>query len=159
VSLRRARQSGVTLMEMLIVVTIIGVMVGVAFPSITAGLETLRLRSASDSIVSSLNSALNLADRRQTPVEIRIDKEANRLTMASAVPGYQREVVLSDGVVIEKIHPAIPQLDEREPRVFLVHPGGTVPRIGIEIRNRKNARRLVMVDPITGVAQVREMAP
>jgi len=33
-------------------------------------------------------------------------------------------------------------------------PGGTVPRIGIEIANRKGTRRLVRVDPMTGVPEV-----
>jgi len=33
-------------------------------------------------------------------------------------------------------------------------PGGNVPRIGIEIVNRKGLRRLVRVNPMTGVPEV-----
>ena len=156
---RRRTQSGVTLMEMLIVITIIAVMVGVAFPSITSGIETLRLRSASDLIVSGMNSALNRAERWQMPVEVRIERGNNRILFATVAPGYAREVAMPDGVTIERIHPIIPNLDESLPRHFLIHPGGAVPRIGIELKNRKNTRRLVSVDPITGVAQVAEAAP
>ena len=69
---RRRTQSGLTLIEMLIVVAIIGVMVGIAFPSITSGIDSLRIRSASDEIVSTFNSAMNRADRRQEPLKLSL---------------------------------------------------------------------------------------
>lgn len=153
---RRRSQSGLTLIEMLVVVTIISVMIGVAFPSITSGIESLRLRSATDEIVSTFNSAMNRADRRQMVVEVVIDRTTNRLLFASADPGYRRELAMPDGVTIERVLPVIPNLDETLPRQFLIHPGGTVPRIGLELKNRKNARRTVSVDPITGAAQIVE---
>ena len=154
---RRQTQAGLTLMEMLVVVAIIGVMVGVAFPSITSGIETLRLRSATDEIVSAFGSAMNRADRRQVAVELVVDRTAGRLVFASADPGYRREVTMPEGVTIERVLPVILNLDETLPRQFLLHPGGTVPRIGLELKNRRNTRRVVMVDPITGTAQVAEL--
>ena len=143
-------------MEMLIVVAIISVMVGVAFPSISAGIESLRLRSATDEIVSSFNSEMNRADRRQVAVEVVVERAAGRVVFASADPGYRRELTMPEGVTIERVLPAIPNLDENLPRQFLIHPGGTVPRIGLELKNRRNVRRVVSVDPITGAAQVVE---
>ena len=151
---RRRTQSGLTLIEMLIVVAIIGVMVGIAFPSITSGIDSLRIRSASDEIVSTFNSAMNRADRRQVAVEIIVDRVGNRLLFASADPGYRREVTMPEGVTIERVLPLIPGLDETLPRQFLIHPGGTVPRLGLELKNRRNVRLIVSVDPITGGAQV-----
>ena len=156
---RRRTQSGLTLIEMLIVVAIISVMIGIAFPSITSGIETLRLRSATDEIVSTFNSAMNRADRRQVAVEIIVDRAQNKMFFASADPGYRREVSMPDGVTIERVLPLIPNLDENLPRQFLIHPAGTVPRIGLELKNRKNQVRIVSVDPITGSAQVAERQP
>lgn len=158
-SRRRATQSGLTLIEMLIVVAIISVMIGIAFPSITSSIETLRLRSATDEIVSTFNSAMNRADRRQVAVEIVVDRGQNKIFFASADPGYRREVSMPDGVTIERVLPLIPNLDENLPRQFLIHPGGTVPHIGLELKNRKNQWRIVSVDPITGGAQVLERQP
>jgi prepilin-type N-terminal cleavage/methylation domain-containing protein len=156
VNSRRGTQSGLTLVEMLIVVAIIGVMVGIAFPSITAGIDSLRLRSATDEIVSTLNAGMNRADRRQLAVEIVVDRAQNRLLLAAADNSFRRQVDLPDGVTIERVLPAIPNLDEMLPRQFLIHPGGVVPAIGLELKNRRDVRRVVSVDPITGAAQVVE---
>lgn len=153
---RRRTQSGLTLIEMLIVVAIISVMIGIAFPSITSGIDTLRLRSATDEIVSTFNSAMNRADRRQVAVEMVVDRGQNRIFFASADPGYRRELTMPEGVTIERVLPLIPNLDETLPRQFLIHPGGTVPRVVLELKNRRNVRRMVSVDPITGGAQVME---
>jgi hypothetical protein len=139
---------------MLLVVSIIGIMIGVAFPSVTAGLDSLRLRSASEEIASAFNAAMNRADRRLMAVEVVVDRGANRILFASADNSYRRELAMPDGVRIDRVYPLIPNLDESLPRQFLIHPGGPVPRIGIEIRNLRNTRRIVTVDPISGRPQV-----
>ena len=64
------RYQGVTIVEMLIVVTIIGLIAGISFPAVTSGIDSLRLASASDSLASFLNGAMNRAERRQDVVEI-----------------------------------------------------------------------------------------
>src|SRR5438046_1929661 len=72
---RRARAPqtrGVTLMELLIVMAIIGLLAGVSFPAITAGLESIKLTSATDSLASFLNGAVNRAERRQQAIELII---------------------------------------------------------------------------------------
>ena len=48
------------------VVALVGMVAAIAFPSVTSGLDSVRLSSASDSIVSFLNAGLNRAERRQT---------------------------------------------------------------------------------------------
>ncbi len=136
------RQRGVTLMEMLIVVTLIGLMVGVSFPAVSAGVDTLRLSSGADAVASFLNAALNRADRRQQVVEVTVSKNENKLTMRSTEKGFVRELTMPAGVTVES--------DER---VFL-YPGGTVPRVAVALVNKKGLRRIVRVDPMTGVPEI-----
>ena len=60
---------GVTLVEMMIVVAIIGLIVGISFPAVSAGMDSVRLASATDSLASFINAAVNRAERRQQPLE------------------------------------------------------------------------------------------
>ena len=144
---------GVTLMEMLIVVALLGLLVGLTFPSVTAGIDSLRLTSASDSIVSFLNGALNRAERRQEVIEVEISPEQDTLRLRSSAPGFQRMLEMPEGVDIRAVLPAGP-LPPNAPRYFLLYPGGTVPGFGIELANQRGLRRIVRVDPVIGAPSV-----
>ena len=53
----RRSESGVTLMELLIVVAIAGAMATLVLPAFSSGLDNLRLSQASDSVAAFLNGA------------------------------------------------------------------------------------------------------
>ena len=147
------RRSGVTLVELLIVVALVGLLAGITFPAVSSGIDSLRLRSATDAVVAFLNGGLNRAERRQQVVEVTISRAANALWLRSAEPGWVRTLEMPEGVSILTVLPKLP--DETDlPRRFLLYPGGTAPRFGVELANRKGARRIVRVDPITGVPLV-----
>jgi general secretion pathway protein H len=148
-----ARRRGVTLLEMLIVVGIIALLAGISFPTVTAGLETLRLNSACDSLVAFFNEALSRAERRQEVVEVTVVKSEGRLTMRSSRAGFGRRLDLPDGITISSVLPEA-KGDADAPRVFALFPGGTAPRFGIEIGGTRNKRRIVRVDPMTGVPKI-----
>jgi len=133
--------------------TIIGLLAGISFPSISSGLESVRLSSASTSVVSFLDSALNRAERRQEVMEVDISPKDNALWMYAAAPNFNRKLEMPDGVTIAAV---LPQLEQPQdaPRRFLLMPGSVPPRIGVELVNRRGARRIVRVDPITGVPQI-----
>jgi len=123
---------------MMIVVMLVSLMVGITFPAVTSGLDSLRLNSAADAVAGAFNMALNRADRRQTAVEVLIDGPRNRILLASAEPGFQRAVDLPDGVRILTILPEQP-LVENTVRQFLVLPGdvrGDPVQAGQAQRNR-----------------------
>jgi prepilin-type N-terminal cleavage/methylation domain-containing protein len=147
------RQAGVTLVEMLIVVAIIGLIAGISFPSVASGLESLRLTSATDSIVGLLNGALNRAERRQQAIEVAVSIQDNSVSLTSTEVGFARKLSMPDGVKIVAIWPKLLEQDI-QPRRFLLLPGSTAPRLGVEIVNRKGARRIVRVNPITGVPDI-----
>jgi len=144
---------GITLIEMMVVVTIIAIVAGLSFPSLTTGLDGLRLRSATDSIASFLNLGMNRAERRRVIVEVLVSKQENAILLRSTDPGFQRRLDMPEGITISKIHPEILTAEEAV-RSFMLYPGGVIPRFGIEIANRKGAHRIVSVDPITGVPEV-----
>lgn len=150
-------QAGVTLIEMMVVVALIGLMAAISFPSVSSGLDSIRLVSAADSIGAFLNSGLNRAERRQQPVEITISPRDHTLTMRSTDPGFVRTLGMPEGVTIAAVHPALPPGIDEPSQTFLVYPAGAIPRIGIEIANRRGARRIVRIDPTTGVPAIEQV--
>lgn len=150
----KASRAGVTLIELMVVVSLLGLAAAISFPSVTSGLDSLRLTSASGSVASFLNGGLNRAERKQQVMEITLSKTDNALFLRSAEPGFVRRLDLPEGVSIVKVHPETPATLNSESVSFLVHPGGAIPRIGVELANRKGVHRIVSVDPITGVPRV-----
>jgi len=139
-----AGNKGVTLIEMVVVVAIIGLIVGVTLPAATSGLSSLRLRGASGDVVSFVNSALNRAERREEVMEIIVYPRERKLELASTEPGYSRTLEMPQDVNIAGENPV---------RILLM-PGSAPPRITIDLYNEKGAHRVVRLDPVTGVPRV-----
>lgn len=151
---RRGRQSGVTLIEMLIVVGIVGLMAGLTFPSFNAGLDGLRLRSAASTVASALNVAMNTADRRQLPVQVAILLSKNQVVVRAAESKRDQIFELSSGVKIKRILPALFLNEETKDRYIIVYPNGAPPQLVVELETLRGSSRKVALDPITGVAKV-----
>jgi prepilin-type N-terminal cleavage/methylation domain-containing protein len=153
-SINRPRSSGVTLLEMLVVMAIIGLIVSISYPSATAGIDSVRLTTAGDNIASFLNSAVNRAERRQQPIEVVIMPAENRLSMYAADSAVVREIKLPDGIKLEKVLPENAEEAADTPRRVLFMPGATVPAIGVQFSNSHGGRRIVRLDPMTGFPRV-----
>jgi prepilin-type N-terminal cleavage/methylation domain-containing protein len=146
-------ERGVTLIEMVIVVAIVGVMISVTLPTFSNGLENMRLSQASDSVAAFINGALNRAERRQQAMEITISPRENLILLRSADASFSRKLELPDGIRVEGTLPKPPG-DTGDARGFLLLPGATPPRIGVQLVNRRGQQRVVSVDPITGVPRI-----
>lgn len=147
---RAGAESGLTIIEMLIVVTIISLMAGITFPSVASGIDALRLRSAGDSVASFLNLAMARVERSQEPVELTFFRQEGRLELHTADPKAARTLQLPEGVSILHVHPEPPGEPETARSVLLL-PGTPFPRIGVELLNRRGNRRLIRIDPLAAV--------
>ena len=157
--LRRSSNAGMTLIETLVVVGIIALMAGLSFPSFTAGLDGLRLRSASSTVASALNIAITTADRRQLPVQLAIQPALNRIVLRAAESKRDQIFEIPGGVHIRRILPAL-FLDElKRDRYVIVYPNGAPPQLVVELENSRGRLRQIKLDPITGVARVFDLVP
>lgn len=141
---------------MLVVVSLVALLTGLSYAPVAAGLETLRLRTASDVVLSFLSGALDRAERKQSVVEIQILPIDNALLARSADGTFFKRVDLPEGMQIVRIAPELPGADPRAVRRFLVYPGGSVPRVAVDIVNPKGRHRIVSLDPLTGTARAEE---
>ena len=91
---------------MLIVLTLIALISGISYPSAAAGVESLRLRSVSDQVVSFLNTAIDRAGRREQVIEVWIAPKDNVLIARSPDLEFSRRLELPDGYHILSILPA-----------------------------------------------------
>jgi prepilin-type N-terminal cleavage/methylation domain-containing protein len=141
------KRSGVTLLEMLIVVTIIATIVSVSFPALTAGLAGIRLKSASGSAASFLTSAMNNVERREQPAAIVVMPKENMIAVFTAASAEKPTETLKmpQGIAIEG----------DESRRFMLFPGGAFPQIEIALRSEKGGRKTIEIDPITAVPKIR----
>ena len=151
---RARRQSGVTMIEMLIVVVIVGLLAAVTYPSIASGLDAIRLRTASDTTATFLTQAMTRVERSQQPVEMLFQRGSRRLLMASVVmPHRPTGMLLPEGVTVTHIYPEPPGEPPELVSVVLM-PGATFPALRVELVNPRGQRRLVRIDPLAGVPVV-----
>jgi len=139
---------------MLVVMCIVGLIIGVTTPSISAGLDSVRLATATSSVAGFLNAAVTRVERRQQPIEIVILPQENRIVIYSNEPGFTRDLTMPDGVRIEKVLPAEMFGEAGGERRILLLPGATTPAMGVQLANRHGTRRTVRLDPMTGFPRV-----
>lgn len=147
--LRLRGEGGVTLIEMMVVVAIVGLIAGISFPAVSSGMDSIRLVSTSRSVAGFLNGAAVRTERLQQPVELIVSPKENRLVIYSTQPGFERELKMPDGVHIEGTEDESGGLQ----RVLLL-PGGTVPAVAIMLVNGHGTRRRIRLDPMTGFPHV-----
>jgi prepilin-type N-terminal cleavage/methylation domain-containing protein len=154
---RTKSQQGVTLIELLIVAALIALVAGLSFPSATAGIEVMRLRSTANTITNFLSAAIDQASRRNQVVEVWISPQDNVLIARSPDAAFQRKLEIPPAFRILSIQPAA-EVNEGSPRRFLMYPGGTIPRIGLELQSQSGRKRLVSVNPLSGLPRSEAVA-
>lgn len=139
-----AGNSGVTLIELVVVMAIIALIVGVTLPAATNGLSSVRLKSASNDVATFLTTALNRAERHEQVMEVIVNPKERNLELDSTEPGYVRTLAMPDGITIAGDGPT---------RILLM-PGSAPPRVAIDLFNDRGAHRIIKLDPATGIPEI-----
>lgn len=158
------REAGITLIELLIVMTLIALLAGISYPAMSGGLDSLRLRSAADGVAAFLATAVDRAERRQQAIELVISPAENSLTARSSDMGFTKKLDVTAPVHIEGVEPALPNVApgdpaNLQPRRFLIYPGGTAPHVAIELATQDGRHRRVSLDPLSGFPKSEVVAP
>ena len=151
-------ESGVTLLELLVVVALASVLLAVVVPSVGAGLRTLELRSAAQRLAASARYARDQAVHRQRFYELEIDAEAGTVTVTDFAGESQRSFELPGSVRVESISPEETGGEFRGGmrRRFLFSPDGGSPAFEIVLGNERR-KAVVTSNPLTGFSKVEEL--
>ncbi len=142
--LNRSTESGITLIELLVVMAIIALMVSISYPTLTRGLDGVRLKTSVGQAGAFFSSVRQAADRRQQPVQLTVDPEGNRL-IALAVDGGWDDQLAFEG----RIHVAFPA----QPASLILYPGHPAPRFRLLLANESGGREGLQVNVFTGVPE------
>jgi prepilin-type N-terminal cleavage/methylation domain-containing protein len=149
---RQSSRRGVTLIELLIVMAIVALLAGLSYPSAAAGLDSMRLRSVASEVASFLSTAMDRAERKQQVVELRISPAEDAIGARSGDSSFASTLTIPNSVAIASVEPPLVNANgQNEARRFLIYPGGTLPRIAINLVSKEGRKRRVVVDPITGL--------
>ena len=137
----RPRCHGFTLLELLVVLTLLGLILGLVAPRLGAGMPGVSARAAASDVAGVLRAARSQALTEQRTVSVVIDTESRHVGFAG------REQSLADAVALEM--PGV----EAARRELRFYPDGS--STGVELRVARGAHRYrVVLDWLTGDVQV-----
>ena len=103
---RRAR--GVTLIELLLALTVLGVMISIAIPRTSAVVDRLRVRGAAQDVMLGLASARAAAARRSDFTSFIVDPRAGRVrVVCRGETLFERDIARTRGVRLEATRESI----------------------------------------------------
>ena len=137
-------QQGITLIELLIVMAIVSLMLGIAYPNVTSGLDGIRLKTTIDRSASFWAEARQRADRFQEVVQVTIDPKKRELRAESAHSEWDATLPFSDSLTI-----AAP----KEQRKYMLYPGSPSPQFSLVLETEGGGRSGLKVNILTGLPE------
>jgi type II secretion system protein H len=83
----RALRAGFSLIEMMVTVSMLGIMAGMVAPKVSKDISHSRVNSAARVVAVDLEQALSLAGRQRRPVRLVIDGSAKQIQLVDRVSG------------------------------------------------------------------------
>jgi prepilin-type N-terminal cleavage/methylation domain-containing protein len=161
---KSAIQSGFTLLELVVVVTILSVVCALALPALGDGLRRWRLQGAVQEVATILKFARNQSVAGRASVQVVLDRSRNVYWLDSPENGLQSTLdeVLEKGIRLYAM-PAGIRLGEitvagSDPGVerlgILFFPRGNSTGADVEVRDEKGRTYRISVDSMTGHARI-----
>ncbi len=142
--LNGSTERGITLIELLVTITIVALMVSISYPTMTRGLDGIRLKTAVDRAGTFFNAARQAANRRQEPVQFTVDPERNQLTTLSADGDWEDRLVLDESTEVA-FPPKIQSL--------ILYPGDPPPEFRLFLKTHDGSGAGLKVNVFTGVPE------
>jgi general secretion pathway protein H len=141
--------AGVTLLELLVVITILSLMAGLVVPRIGPWLDNWRLRSAAERIAQTVRYARTRALFEQHFYVVEILPEKNLVRILQPSSAFVREFALPEGI---QVHTDVKEGASGAPEVirFILPPSGEVEEKHLWLRNEQGQTIKVHFDFLAG---------
>ena len=140
--------AGVTLLELTIVLGLAALILAIALPRLSGGLEGLRLRTASRQVAAVLRTARIQAVNERRTVGVTVDPRAGSVYVESGSGGTSRRYLVPSGMTLTILDASSRSRGDRPARIRFSPRGGSDGGfIGVG-----GAGRLIpiAIDPVTG---------
>ncbi len=151
--MKRPRDEGFTLLEIVIVVLIISLAMAVAYPALSRGSSVLRLRATSRDVLNTFRYAREKAVTEQTRMIVTVDREKQQLVFSNGLGENGRTYSMPRDVKIQRIARAGTEVVDG-PMVVRFLPNGSSDEAEVVLRSDAGHVLRIITDPITGGARV-----
>jgi len=155
--MKRLRDQGFTLLEIIIVVFVIALVMVVTYPSISRGSTTIRLRSTGRDILNTFRYAREKAVTEQTGMRVVVDREKQELILSDDLGDASRRYGMPKEVKIHRVMLAGAEVT-RGPLIVRFLPNGSAENAEVLLKSDAGAYLRILTDPITGGARVEQGA-
>ena len=147
-------ESGITLLELILVLVIIALVLGVSYPSMSRGSSILNLNTASRDVLNTFRFARERAITEQTTMLLVIDRNGRKLELANVLGEPMRAYTLPDGINIQRMTRAGNEVKD-DVMIVRFTPNGNLENVSIRLAANKGVSRMQIVsDPLFGGARV-----
>lgn len=141
---------GVTLVELVIVLAILGLLASLTGPRIGQWLDDWRLRAAAERIAQTLRAARSRALYEQRAVLVELVPSEFKVRVTEPGSGFRSEFALPAGIEWGEEEGQFPSQAWR----VVLRPSGTVEERAVWLRNRAGKTRKIRMDFLLGSAGV-----
>jgi prepilin-type N-terminal cleavage/methylation domain-containing protein len=141
---RRRGRAGITLIEILVAMAIVAVIASISYPSFTAGLDGIRLKTANNKASSFFMAARNRADRFQSAVQLTADPEKNELRAVSVDGKWEDRLKFESGIEVASPEEAVS---------LILFPGNPPPQFRMLLRSPRESTAGFKINVFTGTAE------
>ena len=142
---RKPRQSGFSLLELVVILVLVGVAVTLILPSFTTGFKGLELEITGRDLIVEMKRARSEAIGKQKVFRILL--QTDRYVLADDFQVPIRTSELPEGVVLESDQ-------EKLPLKVSFYANGRSSGAAFRLKNETGKQLRISVDPITGFAKV-----
>jgi prepilin-type N-terminal cleavage/methylation domain-containing protein len=155
--MRRLRDQGFTLLELMIVVLVLALVLAVSYPSLSRGSTALHLRATGRDVLNTFRYAREKAVTEQTGMRIVVDQEKQTLTLTNDLGEEGRTYAMPKDVKIQGMALAGNEITTG-PLIVRFLPNGSADSAEIVLKSQTGALLHIISDPITGGARIQSEA-